>query len=321
MMRRALPLYRFWRGWRKSPIYGTSGLTFVFVISPHWWSHLQGVLKRNKMPFSLSKHVSLQDVWVRKRPRAQFSGQIRSILFSRAFSMNCACFFWLLLQSLKNNVLFNDDKNNCYASRFSMGWQWKNIIKRKAEIRNHNSSNEEQGTAFLLCLTGILFLMGAVLWNWLVIDCPFELKRLRGLIPGALLTVPFPQSCVCILSLGWFPFRCFNRPVTLTERQSNSLVHHNWKGTIGITNHTSECACDILASLPALWDWLQQVLSLQRAETTYLVVAICSAVESLFPFLCSTELDGKNQVTCLNSSETSPTVLMSGWIAVLPSLC
>lgn len=151
------------------------------------------------MPFSLSKHVSLQDVWVRKRPRAQFSGQIRSILFSRAFSMNCACFFWLLLQSLKNNVLFNDDKNNYVMHQDS---QWKNIIKRKAEIRNHNSSNEEQGTAFLLCLTGILFLMGAVLWNWLVIDCPFELKLLRGLIPGALLTVPFPQSCVCILSLG-----------------------------------------------------------------------------------------------------------------------
>ena len=59
----------------------------------------------------------LLDVWAGKGPKTQFSGQTYNTLFSRPCSMNRVCFpahfffFWLVLQSLMNNVLSNDENN------------------------------------------------------------------------------------------------------------------------------------------------------------------------------------------------------------------
>lgn len=38
----------------------------------------------------------------------------------------------------------------------------------------------------------------------MVIDCPVELRFLRGLITGVLLTVPFSQGCMHMRSVGQF---------------------------------------------------------------------------------------------------------------------
>lgn len=139
--------------------------------------------------------------------------------------------------------------------------------------------------------------METVLWGRLVIDCPVELRYMRGLITGIVLTVPFSQDSVCeIYQVTCLHFLCtaLTSSVILTELQSHSLVHHNYKGIIWITSHTSNCTCGLFLMLsPALQYWLQQVLTLQTAEMTYLALAISSAMDSSFPFLRFTELDGK----------------------------
>lgn len=79
------------------------------------WSHIRRrSFKEDQDVHSAGKWLLL-GVWVRKGPKTQFSGQIYKTLFSRTCSMNCVCFpaqfFWLVLQSLKNNVLSNDESN------------------------------------------------------------------------------------------------------------------------------------------------------------------------------------------------------------------
>lgn len=61
-------------------------LSPLMILSTGCYKEVQNVF------FFSAGTLRLQDVFARKEPKAQFSGQIYRILFSRAFSMNCACF-------------------------------------------------------------------------------------------------------------------------------------------------------------------------------------------------------------------------------------
>lgn len=96
-------------------------------------------------------------------------------------------------------------------------------------------------------------------------DCPAKLRFLRELITlnsGVLQTVLFSQGCV--REICWAIHLCFLFTtavtdiiiiimVALAELHSHSLVHHDSKGIIWITTHTSECTCVFSSEvLPAL---------------------------------------------------------------------
>lgn len=152
-------------------------------------------------------------------------------------------------------------------------------------------------------------------------DCPAKLRFLRELITlksGVLQTVLFSQGCVC--EICWAICLCFLFTtavtditiimVALAELHSHSLVHHDCKGIIWITTHTSECTRVFFSEvLPALQCWLQQILALQAAEmTSSLSNEFCNGQLISFPSVHSA--GWKNQITCQNFTKDFPTILM-----------
>lgn len=97
----------------------------------------------------------LLDVWSGKGPNTQFSGQTYNTLFSRASTMNRVCFpahsffFWLVLRSVMNNVLCNDENN--YVIHQDTLWVENGRFffkSHKKEMGNYNSNNGEHDIAF-----------------------------------------------------------------------------------------------------------------------------------------------------------------------------